>query len=357
MPPGSIVLSTRAPIGSVSETTTEMAFNQGCRGLIPRQGLDSRFFRYQLSVMGEQLQALGQGSTFMELGTDDLASTSIVVPTAEEQRVIADYLDRETARIDTVIAMRHQLVDLLTERHRSLMTDVIIGNRGPGVVKESSRQNGPPTSSLGSAERKDWHLSISSCPSAWHRTQLRAVLTRRKKTGQPGLPLLSVNLPAGVVVRPLRDDLPAPSSDLSGYQEVRPGDLVMNQLGKPHGALGVSQHHGIISPAYFVAELSPLVHPRFVHHLLRTRLYISEYERRGKFQPPSQFDLSWDQFRTIPVALPDRETQKAIADYLDAESVEIYALIAKSQKSIHLLGERRQALITAAVTGELEIAS
>ena len=49
----------------------------------------------------------------------------------------------------------------------------------------------------------------------------------------------------------------------------------MNQLGKPHGAIGVSQYEGIISPAYFVARITPTADSRFVHYLLRTHLYIS----------------------------------------------------------------------------------
>ncbi|WP_157789438.1 restriction endonuclease subunit S [Candidatus Microthrix parvicella] len=166
-----------------------------------------------------------------------------------------------------------------------------------------------------------------------------------------------MNLPEGVVMRRTGDGRAAPSTDLSAYQEVRPGDLVMNQLGKPHGALGVSGFHGIISPAYFIAELSDRIHPRFAHHLLRTRLYISEYERRGKFMPPSQFDISWDQFREIDLALPPPEVQRAIADYLDAETARIDALITKKRRMIDLLGEQVDAQVFAAVSGSLTAGS
>ncbi len=187
-------------------------------------------------------------------------------------------------------------------------------------------------------------------PPEWRPTKLRSFLTRRKQTNRSDLQLLSVNLPKGVVPRQEGDGRTAPSLDLSGYQEVRPNDLVMNQLGKPHGALGVSHHHGIISPAYFVAEISDEANPRFVHHLLRTRLYISEYERRGKCLPPSQFDISWEQFRDIPVSLPPLVEQQAIADYLDTETARIDTLISKKRRLIELLAEHRTALITQTVT-------
>ena len=114
----------------------------------------------------------------------------------------------------------------------------------------------------------------------------------------------------------------------------------MNQLGKPHGAIGVSQYEGIISPAYFVAHIGDRAHPRFVHYLLRTRRYISEFERRGKFMPPSQFDISWEQFRSIPVALPTLSHQQAIADFLEAETARIDALIIRKRQLIDLLEKR-----------------
>jgi len=154
------------------------------------------------------------------------------------------------------------------------------------------------------------------------------------------LPLLSVNLSDGVRLPEANDSRPAPSLDLSGYQVVHRGDLVVNQLGKPHGSLGISPFDGIISPAYFVCGLKPDVEPEFVHHLVRTRLYISEYERRGKWMPPSQFDISWIEFRDIDVILPPRWEQKSIANFLDRETSRLDALVAKKRYLTTLLEER-----------------
>lgn len=188
-------------------------------------------------------------------------------------------------------------------------------------------------------------FSYGPTPKGWKPTRLRSFLTRRRVVGRPNLPLLSVNLTEGVVLRREGDGRPAPAEDLTSYQIVRPGDLVMNQLGKPHGSLGVSPYSGIISPAYFVAAIAPSVSPSFVHHMLRTRLYISEYERRGKFMPPSQFDISWEQFRSIEVLLPSLAVQTAIADFLDTETARIDGLIAKKSKLLNLLEEKTLAAL------------
>lgn len=196
-----------------------------------------------------------------------------------------------------------------------------------------------------------WQLQVASAPPSWERLTLRSILRRVRSTGRPDLALLSVNLPDGVVLRREEDGRPAPARDLSTYQVVQRGNLVMNQLGKPHGALGVSAYEGIISPAYFVAEVLPGAEPRFVHHLLRSRAYISEYERRGKYMPPSQFDISWEQFRGIPVALPSLVEQQRIADYLDAELGRIDELIDLKQKMAADLSARAQSWQEALVLG------
>ena len=73
--------------------------------------------------------------------------------------------------------------------------------------------------------------------------------------------------------------------------------------------------------------------------------------------PPSQFDISWDQFREIDLALPPPEVQRAIADYLDAETARIDALITKKRRMIDLLGEQVDAQVFAAVSGSLTAGS
>ena len=113
---GSLLVSSRAPIGYIAEPTCTMAFNQGCKGLEPTQAVDIRFFRYQLSTMAEELQSRGQGSTFLELSGDALASTPVIVPPLGEQRGIADYLDIETGRIDALSSKKRRMIELLDER-------------------------------------------------------------------------------------------------------------------------------------------------------------------------------------------------------------------------------------------------
>ena len=128
-------------------------------------------------------------------------------------------------------------------------------------------------------------------------------------------------------------------SDLSKYLVVHPGDVVFNKLRTWQGGLGVSRHEGLVSPAYFVCRPVRGVVPGFLHYLLRSATYLAELTRISKFMPPSQFDISWDDLRLVPILIPEVGTQRAIADYLDAETVRIDALISKKRRLIELLQE------------------
>ncbi len=180
----------------------------------------------------------------------------------------------------------------------------------------------------------------------WREVPLKALFRRRETTGRADLPLLSVYRDFGVVLREGRDDnYNKPSEDLSTYRVVRPGDLVLNKMKTWQGSLGVSKFSGIVSPAYFVCEQVGSGDPRFLHHLLRSEPLIAEYGKRSKGIRPAQWDLPWDEFRSITIRLPEIQDQRAIADYLDAETARIDALIEKKQRMVELLEAREQSAL------------
>jgi type I restriction enzyme, S subunit len=87
VPAGSLILSTRAPIGSLAVAAVAVSTNQGCRSLVPIEELDSRFFAYLLSISSEQLRVRGKGSTFLELSGEELGAIRVPVPPLAEQQL------------------------------------------------------------------------------------------------------------------------------------------------------------------------------------------------------------------------------------------------------------------------------
>lgn len=97
VPTGAIILSTRAPIGSLAISARDLCTNQGCKSLVPRRGLEPRYFAYLLSAGTEALILRGKGTTFLELSGDELASFKMVSPRKQEQNAIATFLGNPPA--------------------------------------------------------------------------------------------------------------------------------------------------------------------------------------------------------------------------------------------------------------------
>lgn len=196
-------------------------------------------------------------------------------------------------------------------------------------------------------------LADIQAPTWWRRERLDRVVSRSRQAGDGSAQPLSVFLTDGVVPRSERldENRNQLGDDLSKYLLVRPGDVVFNKLRTWQGGLGVSDHHGIVSPAYFVCRLIEKVTPRFLHYLLRSKPYLDEFTRISKWMPPSQFDISWDQLRNVLVLLPPLDEQWAIADFLDAETARIDGIVSKRVWQLELLEGRRWAAFIEAVLG------
>ena len=198
----------------------------------------------------------------------------------------------------------------------------------------------------------DW---LGEIPSHWEIIPLGRLFTRLKRTGFPTKELLSVYRDYGVIPKSSRDDNNnKPSDDLGQYQLVQPNDLVMNKMKAWQGSIAISEYEGIVSPAYFVYEplkkLFAKAFPKYVHYLLRNPRYIVQYLSRSKGIRVNQWDLDPEEFQRIELVLPPKSEQDQIFSFLDYETTKIDTLIAKQEKLIELLKEKRQAVISHAVT-------
>ena len=139
VPENSMIISTRVPIGHLAITDIEGCTNQGCRALVPFQkDIDSDYFYFTLLASKPVLQASGKGTTFLELSTTSLGQQPIPLPPIAEQHAIADYLDRETGRLDTLVAKKRTLVERLKEKRTALISQTVT----QGLPAEAARAAG-----------------------------------------------------------------------------------------------------------------------------------------------------------------------------------------------------------------------
>jgi type I restriction enzyme S subunit len=158
--------------------------------------------------------------------------------------------------------------------------------------------------------------------------------------------LLSVSIHLGVVPRSsMTDDLPR-AEDLSGYKQVLHGDLVVNRMRAFQGAVGLAHIEGLVSPDYLVLRPRAGHDARFLHHLLRSSWFVGQMVARlrgigstsqGNVRTPRINSEDLGEIAAPPLTYGE---QRAIADYLDAETARIDALITKKRRMIDTIGER-----------------
>src|SRR5690606_31489496 len=128
----------------------------------------------------------------------------------------------------------------------------------------------------------------------------------------------------------------------------------VNTMWLNHVGLGVSEHEGHVSPAYRSYWIDPVMDKRFIHHLMRSGAYVQGYTRLLTGIRPNSLQMGRDDLMVFPVLLPTKSEQTQIARFLDHETARIDALIEEQQRLIELLKEKRQAVISHAVTKGLD---
>lgn len=194
--------------------------------------------------------------------------------------------------------------------------------------------------------------SFGIVPKDWKTTKLKNILLIRKEKSFGYGHLLSVYLDRGVISY---DDstgkqVHKPSEDLSNYQRVYINDFVLNNQQAWRGSVGVSKYDGIISPAYYVYQLSSDCIPCYMNYVLRDKCMVQQYEIVSRGVGSIQRNLFIPDFKTISLYLPSPTEQQQIVHFLDRKCTAIDTAIEKTKKSIEKLEEYKKAVITKAVT-------
>lgn len=162
--------------------------------------------------------------------------------------------------------------------------------------------------------------------------------------------LLSVYTEIGVKPRKELEQKGNKASTTDGYWLVKKGDIVVNKLLAWMGAVGYSEYDGVTSPAYDILRPTKKLNPKFYHYLFRTKIANMEFKRWSRGIMEMRLRLYFDELGRISMPFPTFEEQNQIVDFLDHETAQIDNLITKQEKLIELLKEKRQAVISHAVT-------
>lgn len=194
--------------------------------------------------------------------------------------------------------------------------------------------------------------SFGVIPEDWTVQKLKALLFLRNEKNTGNRELLSVYPNKGVIFYENSSGMQVhkPSADLSNYQNVYPGDFVLNNQQAWRGSVGVSQYNGIISPAYFVFSMNKNCDPKYMDFALRDGSMVQQYETASRGVGTIQRNIFAPWLLQCLIALPPLSEQRRIASFLDAKCAEIDTLIADIQTQIDTLEQYKRSIITEAVT-------
>jgi len=294
------------------------------------------------------IYSLGSGLR-SSMSYSDLRSLPIALPSRLQQNEITDFLDRETAEIDAFIADQERLIEILEERRDAVVQQLVTQGCGE--------------KDLAFDPKRPW---LGYFPVAWPVVPLRAFLEETdERAGERsmGLPLLSVSIHSGVVPRNELTDRVSRAEDFSNYRVCHKDDLVLNRMRAFQGGLGIAPMQGLVSPDYMVCHLNERIVPEYCYHLLRSSGFVAQMIRalrglgdveQGNARTPR---INPGDFLRCRVSLPTVAQQENILTKISDSLTMIDPTIKDAQRSIELSRERRSALISAAVTGQLDVCS
>ena len=323
--PGDILISVRAPVGAINRADRAYGIGRGLCAIRPiiRQ-LERRYCSYLLQIARSQLDSIATGSTYDAVSADDVSCFLMLMPLIEEQQIIVSALDRETAKTDALVEKKERLIELLQEKRTALITQAVTKGLDPNVPMKDSGV--------------EW---LGKIPAHWERSRIK-FLARIASGYAP---------PDGF--DPTSGEYPIYGSNgLIGYCDrffVTEITIAVGRVGASGSVNFVPPKSWVTDNALLLRQPRPHINLMWLYNLLRT-MNLGEQASKNA-QPIITGTFLGNQL----LGLPPEQEQRIIASFLDRETAKIDALVAKIHEAIDRLKEYRSALISAVVTGKVDV--
>jgi type I restriction enzyme S subunit len=340
-PAGSLVIAMYgATIGRLGILGVNATTNQACCVLTKSKHLDKKYVFYWLQAFREDIVRLSSGGGQPNINQEKVASLKISAPDAQQQRTIATFLDYETTRIDKLIAQQQRLIELLKEKRQAVISHAVTKGLNPDAPMKDSGV--------------EW---LGEVPEHWDLVRAKTVFHDQDDRSISGdEELLTVSHLTGVTLRSEKDVNMFQAESLVGYKICAKEDFVVNTMWAWMGAMGVSSTRGIVSPSYNVYSVNKSrLHASYLELLCRTPEFISVVTSRSKGIWSSRLRIYPESLYEIRLSLPPLNEQRNIVEYVEQQTGTYAYLIDKADSGIRLMQERRTALISAAVTGKIDL--
>lgn len=352
--PGAVLVVVRGMILArafpVAVTRARMSINQDLKAIVPLGRVLPEFFAlYLRGTADESLRRLDEaGHGTKALRMDAWTSLVIAFPTLAEQERIVAFLDRETGKIDALVTEQEMLIELLTEQRQAVISHAVTRGLDPAVPMKDSGFEwlGKVPVHWETGPLKRFVVLTTSGPRGWSDliSETGAAFFQSQNIGYS----MEVLLGQSTRINP-------PSDADAERARLKGDDVVVCITGGRTGAVAhipqnieeayVNQHVCLLRP-------SARILGRFLAYCLfsipsQEQFYCAMYGLKQ--------GMGLDQVRRTVITCPDIEEQREIIAFLDAKIATLDALVGEARRAIGLLTERRAALISAAVTGRIDV--
>jgi type I restriction enzyme S subunit len=321
----------------------------------PRHDLSSSFFAHEFHSQSfrSQVQKRVKGIKVFSITQGLLKGICCWQPPLAEQTAIADFLDRETAKIDGLIAEQERLIELLKEKRQAAISHAVTKGLNPDAPMKDSGI--------------EW---LGQVPAHWEVTPIKVVSKLFGRIGYRGYTTADIveegegaitmspsNMSDGIVSVEKSTYISWEKYNESPEIMVMPGDVVMVKTGSTFGKVAFVtevNHPTTINPQLVLFKRITCL-PRFLFLVLNTAEVqaLIEVNNSGSTIPT----MSQEVIGNFRFGLPPIREQEAVVKFVDGQLLKMETLTAEAQKAITLLQERRSALISAAVTGQIDVRS
>lgn len=320
-------------------STINVVVSSGYIILQSKKGLNKNYYKWLLRMYDIVfMKTLGAGVR-QTINYNDLADSHLVVPSFDEQQVIAEFLDDKTAKIDQAIAIKEKEIALLKERRQILIQQAVTKGLDANVPMKDSGI--------------DW---IGEIPEHWEVIPNRYIFKQKKVlVGKKSAEydLLSLTL-KGVIKRDMENPEGKFPAEFDTYQEVKYGDFVfcLFDVEETPRTVGLSNFDGMITGAYTVMTVNNLFNKKYLYYYY---LSLDEKKKLKYLYKGLRNTIPKDLFFSLKTIIPAEQEQIKIVSYLEAIEEKIAKAISIKEQEIEKLKEYKTVLIDQVVTGKVRV--
>ncbi|MFJ9185229.1 restriction endonuclease subunit S [Streptomyces anulatus] len=336
-PAGSVIVSTvrtyLKAIASAPESDDPLVFSTGFAVLEAMAGVDSRYLAYHCrsSLFIDAVVARSVGVSYPAISPSEIGDLPILLPALEEQRRIAEFLDVETARIDRLVAKRSEMRGLLALRRERIIESEL-------GIDQNARRHMTPLKYL--AEKVT--VGIVVTPAKWY-------------VESGGVPALrGLNVKPGLIGTENLVSISSEGNSENVKSRLAAGDVVIVRTGQAGAAAVVPEElDGANCIDLILVRPGRKLNPKYLQYVLNSNCVRAQVAENSVGSIQAHFNVGSMKQVSIP-SIPLVEQEEIVAA-LDEKTGALDMLEQKLNEQEKLLADRRQALITAAVTGQLDV--